>query len=319
MARNGKKTESLTRESSLLATDVDGAISWLAARQDGRVARRQLIAMGIAEHAIDTRVRLGRLMPRDHGVYAVGFVSGSPRARLREALLAVGDDALASHLAAAGDWGFWPRPSVIDITCGRKLPPRPGIRLHCRFIELSEVCFRDGIAMTSPAQTIFDLGTMLGANAHAKAANQAFVDQLCGIEDLREIGSLNKGRRGSRAFRRLLGVLDPDGREVRSPLEVRLNAFLRYRGFPSWESNVALRIGADTIRPDVIWREQRVIVEADGRDPHLAPLTFDSDRRRDRRLRVHGWEPVRVTSRHLDEGPDELDSDLRILLGIRSA
>ncbi len=58
-----------------------------------------------------------------------------------------------------------------------------------------------------------------------------------------------------------------------------------------------------------------MIVEADGRDPHLAPLTFDADRRRDRRLRVEGWEPVRVTSRDLDRRPDELESDLWALLG----
>ena len=69
------------------------------------------------------------------------------------------------------------------------------------------------------------------------------------------------------------------------------------------------------IEPDVLWRAQRVIVEADGRDPHLAPLTFASDRRRDRRVRVEGWVPVRVTSEDLDKGADELERDLRSLLG----
>lgn len=223
---------------------------------------------------------------------------------------AIGDDAIGSHLAAAGEWGFRSRPVVIDVTCGRRLPRRDGIRLHRRFVDRSQIEFQDGIPLTSPAQTIFDLGTMLSAKSQAKAASQAFVDRLCGIHDLREVGLLNRGRKGSVAFRRLLATLDPEGRDVRSPLEVRLNAFLRARGFPPWESNVTLRIGGETIRPDVLWREQHVIVEADGRDPHLAPLTFDSDRRRDRRVRVHGWESVRVTSRHLDEGPDELEADL---------
>ena len=106
---------------------------------------------------------------------------------------------------------------------------------------------------------------------------------------------------------------------MRSPLEIRLNAFLRARGFPPWESNALLRVGGETIRPDVLWREQRVIVEADGRDPHLSPLTFDSDRRRDRRLRVEGWQPVRVTSRDLSRRPDELDADLRALLRLSHA
>ena len=69
------------------------------------------------------------------------------------------------------------------------------------------------------------------------------------------------------------------------------------------------------IEPDVLWRAERVIVEADGRDPHLAPLSFASDRRRDRRVRVEGWTPVRVTSEDLGQGADELDRDLRSLLG----
>jgi very-short-patch-repair endonuclease len=116
----------------------------------------------------------------------------------------------------------------------------------------------------------------------------------------------------------MLARIDPDDRLIRSPLEARLNAFLRDRGFPPWESNARIRIGGETIEPDVLWRPQRVVVEADGRDPHLAPLTFASDRRWDRRLRVEGWEPVRVTTVDLADRPDELDADLRALLGLAS-
>ena len=108
--------------------------------------------------------------------------------------------------------------------------------------------------------------------------------------------------------------IDPEGRPIRSPLEARLNRFLRARGLPPWEQNATLWIAGERIKPDVLWRPQRVIVEADGRDPHLAPLTFDSDRRRDRRLRVEGWQPVRVTSADLDTRPEELESDLHALL-----
>lgn len=172
----------------------------------------------------------------------------------------------------------------------------------------------DGIPVTAPVRTLFDLGTMLRAEAHAAAANEAFVRKLCTIEELRAARARYAGRNGSRAFDRLLSTLDPEGREVRSPLETRLNSFLRARGFPPWESNVLLEVGGETIRPDVLWRPQRVIVEADGRDPHLSPLTFDSDRRRDRRLRVEGWQPVRVTARDLGPCADELAADLHSLL-----
>ena len=295
---------------------LDQAIAEVASRQNGRISRQQLIAIGLTDQGIAYRVRSRRLNRIRRGVFAVGHRAEITDGRLRAALLTVGDDSLVSHFSAAGKYEIRAMPIVIDITAPRRLLKRDGIRLHHRVIHREEIRILDGLPFTSPSQTIFDVGTMLGSTAHLKAANEAFVKRLCTIADLRATQHRNAGRKGSRAFRVLLDQIDPEGREVRSGLEVRLNAFLRTRGFPPWESNATLRIGTETIRPDVLWRSQRVIVEADGRDPHLAPLTFASDRRRDRRVRVEGWEPVRVTSVDLDRRPDELDADLRSLLGL---
>lgn len=251
------------------------------------------------------------------GVYAVGCAETNSRTRCATALLDIGPGSLVSNLSAAAEQGLrLPAPLVVDITTARRIPSRDGIRVHTREIHPDEIRRRDGLPMTSPSQTLFDLGTVLGAKAHAKAANQAFVLGLLTIDDLHATLARNQRRKGARAFRRLLAALDPDDRVIRSPLEARLNAFLRARGFPPWEQNVRLRIGSETIEPDVLWRRQRVIVEADGRDPHLAPLTFASDRRRDRRVQVEGWQPVRATSGDLDDRPDELEADLRALLRI---
>ncbi len=296
------------------SADADQAISVLAADQDGRVAHRQLVRVGVSDDQIAHRIAAGRLHRLQRGVYAAGHPGETNQTRLRGALLAVGDDGLISHLAAAGAYEIAPHPLVIDLTSPRKLRSRDGIRSHRRLIHPDEIRHLDGIPLTSPSQTIFDLATMLGTPALARTANQAFVKRLFTIDGLRICGERNRGRKGATAFARLLDLLDPEGRPIRSPLEARLNAFLRARGFPPWESNVRLRVGGETIEADVLWREQRVIVEADGRDPHLAPLTFASDRRRDRRLRVEGWQPVRVTSRDLGEGADELERDFRALL-----
>lgn len=295
----------------------DRLIAALAALQFGRVSRRQLLGVGVTVDAIKHRVGCGRLVIERPGVYAVGYSSGSDQARWATALLDAGPDSMLSHLAAAAAYRIaLPAPLVVDITNHRRLRSRPGIRIHCRTINPLEFRRLDGIPITSPAQTLFDLGTMLGAKAHAKAANEAFVLRLINLDDLRATLALNQRSKGAAAFRRLLATLDPDGHRIRSPLEARLNAFLRARGFPPWESNVRLRVGRDTIEADVLWRAERVIVEADGRDPHLSPLRFPSDRRRDRRLTVEGWHPVRVTTQDLGDGADELDDDLRSLLGL---
>lgn len=288
----------------------DRLIGAIAARQEGHASRLQLLAAGLSRKVIDHRVARGRLYVVHPGVYAVGCRTRGEAARGWAALLAAGEDGLISHLAAAGIYGIRPHPLVIDVTTPRHLRSRDGIRMHRRVIHPAEVRVIDGLPLTSPSQTLFDLATMLGSAALAKAANQAFVLRLCTLDDLSLTRERNRRRKGAAAFDRLLATLDPEDRTIRSPLESRLARFLRERGFPPWESNVRLRVGTDVIEPDFLWRDQRVIVEADGRDAHLAPLTFASDRRRDRRLSAEGWHPVRVTSADLDVRPAELERDL---------
>jgi predicted transcriptional regulator of viral defense system len=283
------------------------------------VSRAQLAAIGITDDLIAARLRAGWLIRLRHGVYAVGHLGAGADSRHWAALLEVGDGGALSHLSAAAEHRIkLPAPLVVDVTTPRRLPARDGIRIHTAPLDPSELSYIDGRPLTSPTRTLFDLATMLGTASLAKAANEAFVQQLVTLEGLRATLARNKRRKGAVAFRRLLTLLDPDDHRVRSPLEIRLHRFLRTRAFPTWESNARLRLGAEWIEPDVLWRAERVIVEADGRDPHLAPVTFDSDRRRDRRLRVEGWQPVRVTSVDLDRRPDELEADLRALLALPS-
>ena len=278
------------------------------------MSRAQLLAAGISRDGIKARLRTGRLIRLDSGVYALGH-RGDARARHWAALLTVGADGAISHMSAAAEHRMFKRaPVVVDVTAPRRLASRDGVRVHTWALEPASLTAIEGLPLTSPAQTLFDLAAMLGTSALVAAANEAFVRRLITVDDLHATLGRNRGRKGASGFRRMLARIDPEGRVIRSPLEARLNAFLRERGYPSWESNARIRVGGETIEPDVLWRRQHVVVEADGRDPHLAPLTFASDRRRDRRLRVEGWEPVRVTTIDLDDRPDELDADLRALL-----
>lgn len=296
----------------------DETVARFAGSQSGRVSRRQLLSAGVSPDWIDRQVASRRLIPVRPGVYAVAFAARGVHEDWAAALLYAGPGSLLSNLVAAAAFAIrLPPPAVVDVTTSRRLTAVPGIRFHRREIHPEDRWRLNGFPLTSPSQTLFDLAAMLGAGALAKVANEAFVQRLVTIDDLHATLGRNRGRKGSSGFRRMLARIDPEGQAIRSPLEARLNAFLRDRGFPPWESNCRLRIGDEWIEPDVLWRRQRVVLEADGRDPHLAPLRFDADRRRDRRLRVEGWEPVRVTSADLDLRPDELDADLRALLARR--
>lgn len=298
-----------------LRARADAIIAQLAVRQSGRVSRRQLLASGVSPDAIDRRIAAGRLLVEHPGVYAVGYAGGGVDERWAMALLRAGDGSMLSNLASAAAWRIrLPAPQVVDVTTERRIDPVDGIRVHRRAIHPAERRSLRGFPLTSPAQTIFDLASMLGDAALLDVANEAFVERVVSMRELQDVLAHNPRRRGITAYRRMLAALDPESRTIMSPLEARLNTFLRQRRFPPWESNALLRLGGETIRPDVMWRRQRVIVEADGRDPHLSPITFASDRRRDRRLHAEGWQPVRVTSLDLDDRADELDADLRSLL-----
>ena len=59
--------------------------------------------------------------------------------------------------------------------------------------------------------------------------------------------------------------------------------------------------------------------ELDGFAFHSTRAAFRRDRRRDRRLRLAGWVPVRVTWWDLDQAPDQLEAELAALLALTTA
>ncbi len=71
--------------------------------------------------------------------------------------------------------------------------------------------------------------------------------------------------------------------------------------------------GEPSIRPDFVWRAQRVCVEADGFGVHKTRRAFEDDRRRDQRLIRAGWRPVRVTQRQLQRERARISA---LLLGL---
>ncbi len=111
---------------------VTRAIRDLATRQDGVIARRQLIALGVSARTIDRWIAAGRLVVVHRGVYAVGHAAVSPRGRRIAAVFAVAADAVLSHRTAAATWRLMSElHDWIELTVpGRTLRPRPGLIVH---------------------------------------------------------------------------------------------------------------------------------------------------------------------------------------------
>ena len=94
-----------------------------------------------------------------------------------------------------------------------------------------------------------------------------------------------------------------------SGTEDTLRDFLATTDLPRPSFNVTV-LGYEC---DVVWPDQRVILEVDG--PHHArPLQRAADAQRDRRLIAAGWRAVRATERQVEHDLTGLERDLRALL-----
>jgi very-short-patch-repair endonuclease len=66
---------------------------------------------------------------------------------------------------------------------------------------------------------------------------------------------------------------------------------------------------------DMLWREQRLVAELDGRRYHDHAHAFEHDRDKDATLLAAGYRVVRVTWRRLVNQPEREAERLRALLG----
>ncbi|HEX5526615.1 MAG TPA: DUF559 domain-containing protein, partial [Solirubrobacterales bacterium] len=75
-------------------------------------------------------------------------------------------------------------------------------------------------------------------------------------------------------------------------------------------------LGPKRFQVDCHWPGTRQIVELDGWEGHRTKTAFREDRARDRILRVAGYSVTRLTWNQLDDEPEAVSADLRVLLGM---
>ena len=292
----------------------DAAVARLAAEQNGVISTQQLQACGLDSNAITVRVRRGQLHRLHWGAYAVGIASVGLRGTLTAAVLACGDDAVMSH-HSAGAWHDmlkWHggRPDVIvPRGAGRN---RSGIRSHCsRSLDPYDVWRRGNILVTSPARTALDLATKLTPKALRRMVRQAFANGIVSARQLADVLARSPRHPGAAKLRALLA----DGYvPTRSELEDRALDLLHTTGIERPEVNPRLVLSGRTIQPDLLWREQRVIVELDGAAWHEQRLAREDDAERQALLEAHGYRVLRITWRQLVDHPRQTIARMRAAL-----
>ncbi len=271
----------------------DREIARIAGEQHGIITRAQLLAAGLDAHEIAYRRRIARLHLLYRGVYAVGHRPPSPHASAMAAVLACGPGAVLSHRSAGALWGMLRWRGPIDVTAAGN-HTRRNVRVHrSRTLHPDDVTRHYGIPVTTPARTLLDLADVLDDTSLTRAVNEARLQRQLNLTDLATLLARSPGR----ATKRLRPHIDHGTQPTRSHLEDAFLTFVERHHLPRPEVNQ--RIAGYEV--DMLWRDQRVIVELDGWDYHDGRTAFERDREKDAALLTEGFPVVRITSGRLTD------------------
>jgi very-short-patch-repair endonuclease len=230
------------------------------------------------------------------------------------AVLASGEGAVLSHRSAGRLWRLLPLADEwVDVVCPHSQVRRKGLIAHRSQLREDEQTVVDGIPVTSVFRTIFDLAAVVDKRTLERALHEAEVRELRDRVSLPMLLERYPRRRGTRNLRVLLESEEPVG-WTRNDFEEAFLALVDAYCLPRPRMNAALALRGRFFEIDALWEERRLAVELDSRSVHGTRKRFETDRQRDRILLAEGWGAMRVTWRQLQEEPDEVVADLRLLL-----
>jgi very-short-patch-repair endonuclease len=281
--------------------DVERAIAAIAAQQDDVITTAQLRAAGLGRGAVQHRLRSGWMQSVYRGVCVIGCAPPRPAQRMRAALLLAGDGAVLSHRTAAALWRLPVEAGAdVEITVpGRHIRDRPGLRVHrSHTLANADIRVRDGLPLTSPTRTLFDIAATAPADEVEAAFTEAIVRRLTSSREIHALAARCPEARGAARVLAMLAVEEEHGYS-RAKSERILRTLLKQARVPMPDFNVIV-CGH---RVDCRWAKQRLILELDGYGFHGNRASFESDRRRDQDLVAAGWRVIRITWRQLVEEP----------------
>ncbi|RKN45499.1 endonuclease domain-containing protein [Micromonospora endolithica] len=196
----------------------------------------------------------------------------------------------------------------------RRIGPTAGLRIHRALVERADVVERDGVTVTTPARTCWDVARWHDVVEAVVIIEALLARRLVTVPALRDYALTRAGRRGWRAMLRAVGLADPG---AESPQESRTRVRLQLAGLPRPRTQWVVTDGGRFVaRLDLAWPECKVAVEYDGLW-HDEPGQLHHDRRRLNRLLGGEWIVLHVTSRRLREDFDGFVAEVRAALRSR--
>jgi very-short-patch-repair endonuclease len=185
-----------------------------------------------------------------------------------------------------------------------------GIRIHRpRTLRPDDVVIVDGLRVTSPARTLIDLADFGKRRLLERAIDQAEYHRL--HLPLGEVHDRVHRRPRSRALRAVITEHVAGSTITESEAEELFFAIVRRAGLPKPDPQVNLW----GRRRDFLFREQKVVVEIDGRKAHDRDSAFERDAVRDAEVVINQYRPLRFTRRAVKFDQGYVELALRTVLG----
>jgi hypothetical protein len=266
----------------------------------GSIARMTELFLGseaLAAKAMPERAMRSLYRAVYPGVYSSGDIGLTARERARAAWLwSRRNGVIAGNSAAALLGAKWVSPALdAELIHDNRHPPA-GIAVHTETLIQREVVHVDGMPVTSPARTAFDVGRWTSSRLRAVQR----LDALANATDVKinEVDAVMADHRGARGLVRLRAVLPLVDGGAESPQETRTRLVLIDNGLPAPQTQIRVcdEYGDFVARRDMGYRDLLVGIEYDGPQHWTDPRQRDRDIDRYTALLDLGWTIVRVSS-----------------------
>jgi very-short-patch-repair endonuclease len=286
-------------------TDADAALARHVAEHHGVFRGAHARMAGLTERQIERRIVDRRWLRLYRDVYRLHGAPSTWEGDVLAACWAGGFRAVASHRSAAELHGMPGRTrELVELVSPRwRRTHEDSIVVHeTKRLDPIDATVVDGIAVTTPVRTLFDLCSVYRAGM----VEIVFENGLRrGLFTEHEIAATVKrlsrsGRAGGPVLRRLLGQRDPARRPTESEMETVLLQVLRAAGLPApIVQHEIWVVGELVARVDAAYPAERIAIEYDSDEFHSGRSASRRDRSRRHRLLASGWVTV-------DVGPAEL-------------
>ena len=266
------------------------------------VHRRDALAGGMTTGELDELFRQGRWTRLFPQVYWTVPMPTDPaplaRLRIRAAHLWAGGGVVGGSAAAC--WHGWltALPAVVElhIPHDRRLSTQPGIRLRRTALSPLDITEHEGITTTTAERTALDLAAVGCTDLLDTMLRKRWYDADA------VAAALARGA-GQRGWVKARQAVAESVTRPFSVLERDLHRHLRKGGVTGWVANPSLRVASRVVVPDLLFEEQRLVVEIDGHAHHSSREAFENDRMRQNLLVAAGYRGLRFTWRQLVEDP----------------